>query len=615
MTIGIARIRAAYGILAIVGLAAVPGLMSPACSANAEVAITPSQTTVSATSDAPSTSGTPTSTLAPSPSSTSTAMPSTAIAERVQIAATSSQSPTPTPEPTATRISLTPKDIEETWRMWGVRIGEARVAGGEGILATIYGWPVTIGEFEERKERLLISIERFRHELDQAVIAEDTSTLDEPRRVAVNSLLSAIEKYDIDAMALSSLLMEFSRYHLAVRLGKANPSDTEIVAEIQEHRTAFGEQYNRWPSDGPLWALIEGYVQAVGQERYWSEYLPMGLKRDLAVRSWIRPAYSLEKARVKVASFRPLDMGAVGANSTVLQELDAFDLSPAMKAQMRAYAEERWDIFEAGLASLEQLPSRPETYPFFPPLPTYGLLSPVIETLDKSTFVPVIEDFPPDGTPTPEPRLGKELSEEDMATFCPPQETRNSLRRVINEKVYHYVDESFELVGEGVTDILSDPDGNSHWLFKDANNEVYDEQIFVGNTQYVNYGNGWTAVPNPWGPEPSRSANMPGYLCAFSVHRLADILDHGTEMLDGVLLRHVSAIDLTPSYGRDGQRIILDFWFDAQGRAVQFKVTDFVPGNDSDPAKPARRVETVTTFTRPEGPVVITAPEVAGDAK
>ena len=274
------------------------------------------------------------------------------------------------------RISLTPKDIEETWRMWGVRIGEARVAGGEGILATIYGWPVTIGEFEERKERLLISIERFRHELDQAVIAEDTSTLDEPRRVAVNSLLSAIEKYDIDAMALSSLLMEFSRYHLAVRLGKANPSDTEIVAEIQEHRTAFGEQYNRWPSDGPLWALIEGYVQAVGQERYWSEYLPMGLKRDLAVRSWIRPAYSLEKARVKVASFRPLDMGAVGANSTVLQELDAFDLSPAMKAQMRAYAEERWDIFEAGLASLEQLPSRPETYPFFPPLPTYGLLSP-----------------------------------------------------------------------------------------------------------------------------------------------------------------------------------------------------------------------------------------------
>ena len=237
----------------------------------------------------------------------------------------------------------------------------------------------------------------------------------------------------------------------------------------------------------------------------------------------------------------------------------------------------------------------------------------MIETLDKSTFVPVIEDFPPDGTPTPEPRLGKELSEEDMATFCPPQETRNSLRRVINEKVYHYVDESFELVGEGVTDILSDPDGNSHWLFKDANNEVYDEQIFVGNTQYVNYGNGWTAVPNPWGPEPSRSANMPGYLCAFSVHRLADILDHGTEMLDGVLLRHVSAIDLTPSYGRDGQRIILDFWFDAQGRAVQFKVTDFVPGNDSDPAKPARRVETVTTFSRPEGPVVITAPEVAGE--
>ena len=294
-----------------------------------------------------------------------------------------------------------PETIQERWRRWGVRIGEARAAGGERILATIFGWPVTVGEFEERKERLLISIERFRHELDVDVDVEETSPSDEARRVAVKSLLSATEMYDIDAIVMSSLLMELSRYHLAVRLGKVNPSDTELAVEIREHLTAFEEQYNRWPGDGPLWALIEGYVQAVGQERYWSQYLPLALRRDLAVRSWMRPAYSLEIAIQNIASLRPKELGAVGARYLVLQELDEFDLSPAMKEQMQAYAEERWDIFEAGLARLEQLSGRPETYPYAPQLPTYGLLSPVIETLDESTFAPKEERAPALRTPTP----------------------------------------------------------------------------------------------------------------------------------------------------------------------------------------------------------------------
>ena len=600
-------------IAGLIGLAAVPALISGACSSNPEVADTPVHTTVSPTSDPPSTRGTPTPT--PAPSSTSIAMPPTAVAARVQIAATPTQSPTPTPEPTATPISLTPKTLEERWREWGIRIGEARVAGGEAILATIYGRPVTVGEFGERKGRFAISIERFRHELDNDDPADDQSPFDEARRVAVKRLLSTIDKYDIEAMALSSFLIEHRRYDLAIELGQLSPSDTKLAMEINKHRVAFEEQYNPWPSDGPLWALIEGYIEAVGSERYWSETLPTVLERSLAIGSWTWPAESLEKARGKAERKRDAELGAVQASSSALKGLNVLDFSSTKQEQIQSYAEERWDIFEAGLADLETLPSRPERFPYVMPLLTHGLLSPLIETLDKSTFVPIDVDSFPEKVLRLEPRIGTELSEEDMATFCPPQETHNSLRRVINEKVYYYVDESFELVGEGITDILSDPDGNSHWLFKDANDEVYDEQIFVGNTQYVNYGNGWTAVPNPWGPEPRRSVNRAGMLCAFSIHRLADILDHGMDMLDSVLLRHVSAIDLTPSYGREGQRTILDFWFDSQGRAVQFKVTDFVPSTDSYPSKPARRVETVTTFSRPEGPVSITAPEVYEDAK
>ena len=597
------RNSAARTFLAFVVLAALTAAMSAACSSNPDVANTPAQASVTPASEAAST-GTAT---VPAPTPTPTFAP-TAF---VQTKSTASPAITPTPEPTD------PKIVEEKWREWGVRIGEARVAGGEEILATIYGRPITVGEFEERKERLLVSIERFRHELSRDVPAHDLSPYDEARRVAVKRLLSAIEKYDIEVMVLSSFLIEHTRYDLAIGLGQLSPSDTKLATEIKKHRVAFEEHYNPWPSNGPLWALIEGYIEAVGSERYWSEMLPTVLERNLAIGSWTWPVERLEKARGKAERKRDAELGAAQASSSALKGLNVLDLSSTKQEQIQAYSEERWDIFEAGLADLETLPNRPERFPFVTPLLTHGLLSPLLETLDKSTFVPIDVDSFPENVLRLEPRIGRELSEEDMATFCPPQETRSPRRRVIREIVSHYVDGSFELVGEGITEILSDSDGNSHWLFKDANGEVYDEQIFVGSTQYINYGNGWTAVPNPLGPIPRRSANInrPGHICAFSVHRLADILDHGTETLDGELLRHVSAIDLTPAFEEEGQRTFFDFWFDSEGRAVHFKVTDYVPARDWYPVLPHRRLETVTTFSRPEGPVVITAPEVAGDAK
>ena len=601
MTSARTRIGAACALLALIGLAAFPAVLSAACGSNPEVAGTPPQPTDTPPSDSALTRTTP------APTSTPTFAP-TAF---VQTKPTVSPEITPTPEP------ADPKTVEEKWREWGVRIGDARVAGGEEILATIYGRPFTVGEFEERKERLLVSIERFRHELSRDVPAHDLSPYDEARRVAVKRLLSAIEKYDIEAMVLCSFLIELTRYDLAIGLGQLSPSDTKLAMEINKHLVAFEEQYNPWPSDGPLWALIEGYIEAVGSERYWSEILPTVLERNLAIGSWTWPAASLEKARGKAKRKRDAELGAVHASSSALKGLNVLDFSSTKPEQIQSYAEERWDIFEAGLADLETLPGRPEKFPYVMPLLTHGLLSPLIETLDKSTFAAIDVDSFPENVLRLEPRIGTELSEEDMATFCPPEETPSSFHRLIREKVYHHVDGEFKFIGEGITDILFDPAGNTHWLFKDANDEVIDEQIFVERTQYIKIGEEWAAVPNPMGPIPRRSANInrPGHICAFSVNRLAEILDHGMETLDGVLLRHVSAIDLTPAFEEEGQRTFFDFWFDSEGRAVHFKVTDYVPARDWYPVLPDTRTEIVTTYSRPEGPVSITAPDVSVDAK
>ena len=370
MTSARTRIGAACALLALIGLAAFPAVLSAACGSNPEVAGTPPQPTDTPPSDSALTRTTP------APTSTPTFAP-TAF---VQTKPTVSPEITPTPEP------ADPKTVEEKWREWGVRIGDARVAGGEEILATIYGRPFTVGEFEERKERLLVSIERFRHELSRDVPAHDLSPYDEARRVAVKRLLSAIEKYDIEAMVLCSFLIELTRYDLAIGLGQLSPSDTKLAMEINKHLVAFEEQYNPWPSDGPLWALIEGYIEAVGSERYWSEILPTVLERNLAIGSWTWPAASLEKARGKAKRKRDAELGAVHASSSALKGLNVLHFSSTKPEQIQSYAEERWDIFEAGLADLETLPGRPEKFPYVMPLLTHGLLSPLIETLDKSTF-------------------------------------------------------------------------------------------------------------------------------------------------------------------------------------------------------------------------------------
>ena len=476
MTIGIARIRAAYGILAIVGLAAVPGLMSAACSANAEVADTPVRTTFSPTSEAPSTRGTSTPTPAPKPVPTPT--PTFVPTALVQTKPTVSLVMTSTPE------SEDPETVEEKWREWGVRIGEARIAGGEEILATIFGRPITVGEFEERKERLLVSIERFRHELSRDVPAHDLSPYDEARRVAVKRLLTAIEKYDIEVMVLSSFLIEHTRYDLAIGLGQLSPSDTKLATEIKKRRVAFEEHYNLWPSNGPLWALIEGYVEAVGSERYWSEILPTVLERTLAIGSWTWSVESLEKARGKAERKRAAELGAVQASSSALKGLNVLDLSSTKQEQIQAYAEERWDIFEAGLADLETLPSRPERFPYVMPLLTHGLLSPLIETLDKSTF---IEETPPGPYP-------KEIPLEALTDLCDHSDPELVLpnRTLVHYKSYIESNRRFQLENEWNHLMEVNIDTNARReLIRDINgNKIYESRVVDGVTyiQFVDDG-------------------------------------------------------------------------------------------------------------------------------
>ena len=225
---------------------------------------------------------------------------------------------------------------------------------------------------------------------------------------------------------------------------------------------------------------------------------------------------------------------------------------------------------------------------------------------------------PPEVNGASSPTYPRALTQREMEGFCPRTQELSPKRRIVHERVYYDKAGRYDLVGESIIDILTDAQDNSHWKFKDINNVVNDEIFIVNDIQYTQVGNKWEQSPFGAGSSSRSQTNglegiddRSGKLCAFRIDQLSDVSDHGMQMLNGAMLRHVSAVDLRPYRGQQGHLIKLDFWFDSRGRIVQFKNTRFSPPVDSYPVKPARRVETVTIFSRPVGIITIKAPDVS----
>ena len=198
----------------------------------------------------------------------------------------------------------------------------------------------------------------------------------------------------------------------------------------------------------------------------------------------------------------------------------------------------------------------------------------------------------------------REVQPEELTDLCGSlgSDLRLSERRIEHNKVYKEIDGRFELALEAYAEFEMDVDSNAQrWIYKDEHGTKTGELRIVDEVQYIQHiidgkESKWTAEPwDDGSSNPDSSSNervvdsqsssgesvggapdeQPLKVCGQSVDWVTNAIDYGTETLNGVEVRRIALLlDVSKVYGNTYDRVdelILEYWVDATGRAVQWR--------------------------------------------
>lgn len=230
---------------------------------------------------------------------------------------------------------------------------------------------------------------------------------------------------------------------------------------------------------------------------------------------------------------------------------------------------------------------------------------------------------------------------EDLIDLCDsikPDLSDGGVRMIGYERAYDEIDRNFEFVHEQYVYVDINSDDDVRMVIKGKDDVKYFEYVIVDGIQYSPDDEGeWQAVRvNDWPPTEKESppAAGPGgstggtgptgqvddessarsdEVCGHSIDQLSGAKDYGTEVLNGVEVRHV-AIFLGPelrSTVHDGaEEFTKEFWVDPDGKTVQRLESSIHRGEFLGGFTGRRRVDTLWTFPDVVPPP-ITAPEIS----
>ena len=194
----------------------------------------------------------------------------------------------------------------------GQFVGEARRSGSSTIIAYVNGHPITAADIAEGRAQVAVNLENMRDTISRIVpdsqaftLPQETPlatplvtplvigevhitvnhdpTIDPPipesygMRRNLEARIAIIEEHGVDAAVLAQNVSDIAMFTAATAAGHtADPAD--IAARIAEIKTAL---------DDGLIPELEGYLSTVDEDVYFTEVLPAGLARQLAIGSWL----------------------------------------------------------------------------------------------------------------------------------------------------------------------------------------------------------------------------------------------------------------------------------------------------------------------------------------
>lgn len=197
---------------------------------------------------------------------------------------------------------------------------EARASGDSAGVVTIGRQLVTLDDFREGVRIVETNLEYMKGEISKGSF--DSSFLQE--------FVQLIERTGVQTVALGSLIQDRALYERAVANG-FSATDQEVTARLERDRELI--------RDTPVGAQAIAYIEAVGEDRYWSELYPAILRREMAIHNmWTATVADFADQGRNESAWADVKRQAL--NSVSIEVLDADAIAPATVSNALAYLEE-----------------------------------------------------------------------------------------------------------------------------------------------------------------------------------------------------------------------------------------------------------------------------------
>lgn len=189
----------------------------------------------------------------------------------------------------------------------GTAFGKARISADDDVVLRVNGYPITNAELVESRLRYYRNLESMRSAAARAVPADqwdDTASnanfaSNDPRTPIHEHMITdgftayirALEKYGGDVVGLAALIADYAEFSAAIDAGHS-ASEAEVAEYVKMTRDALDRQSAAAASEWGMLPEMQGYIDAVGENRFWSEIYPDRLARDITIGKWHQAAIS-----------------------------------------------------------------------------------------------------------------------------------------------------------------------------------------------------------------------------------------------------------------------------------------------------------------------------------
>lgn len=204
-------------------------------------------------------------------------------------------------------VTIASRQALDTNHAQGTAFGEARISADDDVVLRVNGYPITNAQLVESRLRYYRNLESMRSAAARAVPADQWNEVAADANFASSdpgnpiheymitdgftAYIRALERHGGDVVGLAALIADYAEFSAAIDAGYS-ASEAEVAEYVEMTRDALNLQSAAAASDWGMLPEMQGYIDAVGENRFWSEIYPDQLARDITIGKWHQAAIS-----------------------------------------------------------------------------------------------------------------------------------------------------------------------------------------------------------------------------------------------------------------------------------------------------------------------------------